>query len=372
MDSTNFTRTFIPFYTKIKIIYCVFFLFLPQIIFAQKHFKNVVLNVNQRDYAIQYIVHPPKKLDKKHHEKQGKKVVKKEYVTFHLQTATEKDSIIKTTFKGKPKVGYTYTDDHPYANRGFIDEMLRLLHLHDSATFIVPVAFLYDALKKNPPKFLKNTQNIKYTIKVLDIRNIEQVEAEKNQILFDKQKRDNAVLAQYVAKNPSPLWKKTYSGVWYQMINEGIEEFPVKGDVVSVMYKAYNLENQDQEYASSEQDGRNLEFPIGKKFVMPFLDEVMFLMKKGARAKFYIPAHLAHDEMSVSETADKILVPPNTCVMWQIDLVDIIAHQIVIENKGEILAKEKKEKEKKEAKNKPSPEERAKQIEKEVKKKMKN
>ncbi len=359
----------IQFLLQILLLSLSFLILFQQKIFAQKHFHHANVNINNRNYDVKYIIHPAKKIDKKHHEKQGKRIVKKEYVTFHLQTSTEKDSVLKTTFHAKPKIGYTFTDDHRFADRGFLNELLLLLHVHDSATFYVPVASLYDAIKKYPPKFLKNAQDVKYTIKVLEARNIEQVDAEKAQILFDKQKRDNEVLAKYVAKNPSPLWKKTYTGVWYQIINEGEGDFPVKSDVVSVMYKAYSINNQDQEYASSDQDGRNLEFPVGEKFVMPFLDEIMLLLKKGARAKFYVPAHLAHDEKWVGD-----IVPPNTCVMWQIDFVDIIAHKLVIENKGEILAEEKKKKEKEAKKNeekkKKDIQERNKQNEKDAKKKL--
>ncbi|NJO02209.1 MAG: hypothetical protein HC880_11435 [Bacteroidia bacterium] len=137
----------------------------------------------------------------------------------------------------------------------------------------------------------------------------------------------------YVAKQ-LPEAKRTYSGIWYKIDYQGEGDFAVEDDVVAIRYEGKLLDGTL--FSSSDRDGRLLEFPVNKGFVIKGMDEAMLLLKKGAKASFIIPAYLAYDEMGWGE-----LIPPFTPLRFDVEFIDIVSRKIIIENKGKILAEEK-------------------------------
>jgi FKBP-type peptidyl-prolyl cis-trans isomerase len=286
--------------------------------------------LNGKYYKIDYKIH-------KHHG-HHRRILKKDYVTFHIETRNSEGKTIKSTFGHKPIVKEISNDDYLKADKGFLEDILLTLHKEDSATFWIPEYMLFQAIKHQRPKMVKAGSTVAYIIKVLKVQNKEEAENDKNQVIFDQRKKDEKAIAEYVAKNKLTNLKKTYSGIWYTMENEGEGENAQKGDVVALKYVGKFLDGTV--FGSSDDDGRLFEFPVAEKFAIEALDEMLVLMKKGSKCTFITPCYLAYKEQGMAK-----IVPPNTPLVFEIEYVEIVCKKIVIENKGEIMEKERKKSE---------------------------
>jgi len=87
-------------------------------------------------------------------------------------------------------------------------------------------------------------------------------------------------------------WKmeQTGSGLHYLVYQNGEGPLAKAGDVVEISY-SISLLNGDTVYTSKEKG--NLAFIPGRAQVISGLEEGILLLKKGDRAKFIIPSHLA-------------------------------------------------------------------------------
>jgi FKBP-type peptidyl-prolyl cis-trans isomerase len=311
--------------------------------------KNLEVNLNGKFYTIQYKIHP-------HKGSRGRKLIKQEFITFHIETRTETDSVLKSTFNGMPVIREITEDDPRLAEKGFMESMLLQLHVGDSATFWVNSDMQFEAINRRRPPFLKPGAKIKYIIKVLKQQNEEEVKKDEQDRFFQLKKVDEKAIIQYTTKSGKPF-KKTYSGIWYHIDPQGDGDFALKDDVVSIRYVGKFLDGKV--FSSSDQDGRNFEFPVGQKFAIQAFDELMLLMKKGGKGTFVVPSYLAYGAEGWGKT-----IPPYTPLVFEIEFMDIVSRKIIIENKGKILEEERAKKPKK-----PSEDEVQKQIEKDVKKK---
>ncbi|TAE12993.1 MAG: hypothetical protein EAZ95_11685 [Bacteroidetes bacterium] len=294
---------------------------------AQGH-KEMEAFLNGKFYKIAYKIH-------KHHG-HHRRIVKKDYVTFHMEVRNSENKVLNATFGKKPVVKEISNDDYAKADKGFMEDILLQLHKEDSATFWIPEYMLFQAIKRPRPAQVRAGSTVTYNIKVLKVQNIEEVENDKNQIVFDQRQKDEKAIAQYIAQHKLPNMKKTYSGIWYTTENnEGEGDFAQKGDVVAVKYVGKFLNGEV--FGSSDDDGRLFEFPVAEKFAITAFDEVFLLLRKGAKCTFLTPSYLAYKEFGLNK-----IVPPNTPLLFEVEFVDIVANKIVIENKGEIMEKERK------------------------------
>jgi FKBP-type peptidyl-prolyl cis-trans isomerase len=109
--------------------------------------------------------------------------------------------------------------------------------------------------------------------------------------------------------------KETGTGLRYMIYREGQGQQAKKGQIARINYSV-SLLTGDEIY-SSEETGTK-EFLIGKGGVESGLEEGILLLKKGDRAKFIIPSHLAFGLMG---DADKI--PAKATLVYDIELIDL-------------------------------------------------
>lgn len=335
-------------------LFVLAYLYLACPVVEAQHHKKLETFLNGKYYEIDYKIH-------KHHGSH-RRIVKKDYVTFHIETRNADNQTIKSTFGKKPVVKEISNDDYTKADKGFLEDILLVLHKEDSATFWIPEYMLFEAIKHPRPKSVRAGSTVTYHIKVLKVQNKEEAENDKNQLIHDQRQKDEKAIAQYVAKNKLTNLKKTYSGIWYVVDKEGEGEFAQKGDVVAVRYVGKFLDGTV--FGSSDDDGRLFEFPVGEKFAMQAFDEMLVLIKKGGKCTFITPSYLAYQEFGMTK-----IVPPHTPLVFEIEYVEMVANKIVIENKGEILEKErKKAEEDKKAKALEAQKQKEKEIEKDAEK----
>ena len=110
----------------------------------------------------------------------------------------------------------------------------------------------------------------------------------------------------------------TASGLKITILKEGKGEKPKNGAKVWVNYIG-TLASNGKEFDNSE--GYPINFVLGKKEVIAGWEEAVALLNKGAKAKIYIPAHLAYGEKGfpMPEGAG-ISIPPNADLIFEIEL----------------------------------------------------
>ncbi|MDX2306247.1 MAG: FKBP-type peptidyl-prolyl cis-trans isomerase [Microscillaceae bacterium] len=310
-----------------------FFAFLFVLNFATsgftQNYQELSVEANGNVYTIQYkIFQNPKK---------GRKVAFRDFVTFHLATTTESDSVLKTTYPNAPLTKEISVEDYNYADQGFMQAMLLQLQEADSAVFLVKAEDLFEAIKRKKPSFIAAGSHLKYYFKILKLKNEEEVKRDANEVVFQQLKAEEKIIAPFIAKK-MPQAKRTYSGIWYTIEYQGEGDFAQEDDVVAIRYTCSFLDGKI--LSSSDQDGRLFEFPVNKGFAIKGLDQAMLLLKQGAKGTFIIPSYLAYGAEGFGEQ-----VPPYSILKFDIEFVDIVSRKIVIENKGEILEQEKLQKE---------------------------
>ncbi|HRY32305.1 MAG TPA: FKBP-type peptidyl-prolyl cis-trans isomerase [Bacteroidales bacterium] len=131
-----------------------------------------------------------------------------------------------------------------------------------------------------------------------------------NQALSDsEEKRIQAFLDRY-------RWpvKKTASGLYYYIYASVDEpERPVSGSTITAAYRVQLLNGQV--LYDSEKDGL-LRITLGKGEAITGLEEGIFLLGKGEKAKFIIPSHLAFGLLG-----DQKKIPQRASLVYDVSLV---------------------------------------------------
>lgn len=108
----------------------------------------------------------------------------------------------------------------------------------------------------------------------------------------------------------------TSSGLQYITIKEGTGPSPTAADKVKVHYKGTLINGQ--EFDSSKKDSP---ITFGLKQVIPGWTEGLQLMKKGGKAKFFIPSNLAYGSQVVPAA---VVIPADSTLIFEVELLDIV------------------------------------------------
>jgi len=183
-------------------------------------------------------------------------------------------------------------------------ESIPMLKKGGKGKFFIPSALAYGergAGKDIPPN----------TVLVFDIELIDFESPEAR--LKATRDREQKAITDY-AKANGLVTQKTNSGLHYVMIEEGSgDERPTKASDITAHYHGTLLDGTV--FDSSVDRGEPFKFSLGR--VIPGWQEGIALMKKGAKAKFLIPSHLAYGARGAGK-----LIPPNTTLIFEVELID--------------------------------------------------
>ena len=107
------------------------------------------------------------------------------------------------------------------------------------------------------------------------------------------------------------------SGLQYKVITKGTGKTPKTTDKVKTHYAGTLIDGT--EFDSSYKRGTPAEFPVTG--VIKGWTEALQLMKEGGKWELYIPAALAYGEQG------RPSIPPNSVLVFQIELIEVLAKQ---------------------------------------------
>lgn len=127
----------------------------------------------------------------------------------------------------------------------------------------------------------------------------------------DKQDFDTEIKS-YIKKK-GLIFKKSESGLYYQVINEGEGDFVKFTDEVSFTYKGTFLNGKvfDQQF-----ERKPVTFEV-KDLIEGWKEGIMYL-KKGGKAVLIVPPHLGYGDYELNA------IPPNSILYFEIEVQDVL------------------------------------------------
>lgn len=237
------------------------------------------------------------------------------------------DSILVSTYPTGPRILPVPPQSYPYD----ISEVIPQMRKGDSVYAVQMVdTFIKQNPDKVPPAFKKGMKIIT-TVKVLDVYKTQEeaqaAEALDRENAFKNDKKVQAQLAKdieavkaYLAQN-SIQAQATPGGAYVQVITPGAGPKVEKGKYVTLKYKGMTFagkvfdSNMDTTFKHSEPLG----FVAGKGQMLKGFDEAVQLLKKGDKARLFIPSALAYGEHPPSPA-----IGPNENLIFEIEVLDVM------------------------------------------------
>lgn len=239
--------------------------------------------------------------------------IMKVYFVFHT---LEGDTLFSFTDEGKP---YELVYGDMALGHGFY-EALTLVDEKGEAEFVIPssLAFgsegFYEAILPYTP--------FKLSLKVEKIMTSDEYDAELRLINEENERKkaerlqkEPQEIAKYLKDNNIEV-KPKMSGLYYidEVLGKG--ENVQHGDLVSVHYVIYNLDNEVIE--SSYEYGEPLHFVYGENQMIAGIEEAVGYMKVGGKCKIIVPSQLGFGDIDIDEK-----LPANSTIIVELEFVDL-------------------------------------------------
>ena len=201
--------------------------------------------------------------------------------------------------------------------RGDLMEGLMSMVVGDSTVF----RYSIDSMKKENPKqpmppWSKPGDKIEYDVVLVSVRSEEEEKKYEEEASAKQMGIDDKQLQEYFSKNNlKPV--KTASGLYYTLSREGSGDAAKMGQAVTVNYTGKLLDGKafDSNVDSSFKHPTPYAFTVGKG--IKGWDEGLMLLKKGAKATFYIPSSLGYG------MRDQRGIPANSILVFDVEVLDI-------------------------------------------------
>lgn len=200
--------------------------------------------------------------------------------------------------------------------KGDLYSALRLMHVGDSATFILDGKQFYKKFMQTP-EYPFGDKPLYADIKLygqMPKAKYLKLKSEYEVMMKQKQSSESDSISNYVIKNKF-TGKPTEDGIYYKMIKKGNGAQPQMMETVQVQYTGKFLNGQV--FDSSIQHGQPFSFTLGSHQVIPGWEEAVAMMHVGEKATFVIPSALAYGERGNQ------VIPPFTPLVFEIELLKI-------------------------------------------------
>lgn len=217
-------------------------------------------------------------------------------------------------------------DDEPVAVRcgdqalgiGF-DEAMRLVPEGGNGSFVIPSSLAFDSVgfEDNIPPYT----SLRLDVEMIDIMTINEYEEEQrllrdieNAEAMKRLEEEPQRISEFV-KNHDVRVEPTSSGLYYLEIQRGTGDLVENGDLVSIHYNLYNL---DDKLIETSYGGEPLQFVYGDGEMVPGIEEAVSYMRRGGKATIIVPSRIGFGGVAIDDD-----LPANSTVVFDIDLVDI-------------------------------------------------
>lgn len=143
------------------------------------------------------------------------------------------------------------------------------------------------------------------------IRHSKEALEEVNKLLVDK---DAEQIKSFIDRRGWEM-QVSESGLWYMIYQDGIGKKISKGDVITFNYNVWLL-NGILCYSSDELGPEK--FVAGKGGVESGLEEGVLFLKRGSKARFVLPPHLAYGLIG-----DENRIPARASIIYDIEIIKI-------------------------------------------------
>ena len=115
----------------------------------------------------------------------------------------------------------------------------------------------------------------------------------------------------------------TRSGVRFVFHERGTGPLPQPGSRMVVRYTGFLPDGHI--FDASVASGGPIRFRVGRKEIIPGLDELLLLVPAGSRVRAWVPAPLAYGAKGRPHPDDdsKYLIPPNTELVFELEVISV-------------------------------------------------
>jgi FKBP-type peptidyl-prolyl cis-trans isomerase len=204
---------------------------------------------------------------------------------------------------------------------GSIDECITMLGTDDSAAFIIPATvFFTKTLSSDLPSFLKETDNMRIDISILDVQTTESYVKEKQAFLKwidDFGEYEKTMIQQYIEESKLKI-TPLVSGMYCIPLLKTMGDSVKTGDTVVVNYEGRFLNGKF--FDSTRKRNEPFQFVYGQQWqVIKGMEDAIGMMREGEKALFIMPSGMAFGETGSSTG----IIPPFTSLIFEVELVSV-------------------------------------------------
>lgn len=202
--------------------------------------------------------------------------------------------------------------------KGDVYDAIRMMHLGDSATFILDADTFFHYMGGENPF---DTKELYFTFKMTNLMPKAEVDAlmqaqeEQYKAYVEKYRvAEDSLMQKYIADNKIKV-APTATGLYFIPKKAGKGAQAAIGQKVAVHYVGTLLDGT--EFDNSIKRGEPIEFILGQGNVIPGWDEGIAMMKVGEKATLLIPSKLAYGENGNQ------VIPPYSPLVFDVELVKV-------------------------------------------------
>lgn len=203
-------------------------------------------------------------------------------------------------------------------NGGSLDDGFALLHIGDSAHFIIPTDSFYTKTLKQPKAEIDSEKhpNLIFEVKLKNFITAAEIEKEKEVMEKESAALEEQLLMDYIQREGIKT-EPTVNGLYFIELEKGNGEKPQPGQEVEVHYKGTLINGQP--FDSSYDRDEPIKFKLGVGQVIPGWDEGISMLEEGGKAKLIIPSYLAYGNQQRGP-----VIKPYSSLVFEVELVKII------------------------------------------------
>ncbi len=246
-------------------------------------------------------------------DKEGVNAKKGDVIRLHFALKTEKDSLLRSTFKEANPAEMPLREG-PF--KASLEEGIMLMSPGDSAIFYINADSLFAKMFGIPlPPFIRSGSNVNFTIKLISALSEEAYRKELEKTAAEMVGKEDKTIQEYMTKN-NLKGTKAPSGLYYVQTQAGTGAKAEKGKTVTVHYTGKLLNGT--KFDSSVDRGQPFEFGLGAGQVIQGWDEGIALMSVGEKGILLIPSGLGYGARGAGGA-----IGPNSILIFDVELLGV-------------------------------------------------